>query len=174
MTQQNATFGVIISTGRSQLNLYWIMLVSGEMTSIAQSWLMYRTNCPSTNPLSKTGMCPRPSQNEHWILSVRDADTNVSPNWRLKDIVRLGWDFCRSHCIFRGTWSWKVYVLNLLPGVLVLHKAWKAEVHEDGDRQERTMASWWLELHPGYLLPDYSPNPRLLNYSQYTSILWLV
>lgn len=125
MRQQNAMFGVTISTGRSQLYLYWIMLISGEMTSIAQSWVMYRMNRPSTNPLSKMGMWPRPSQKEHCILSLKGADTNVSPSWRLKDIVRLGWDFCRSHCIFRGTWSWKVYGLNLLPGALVLHKAWK-------------------------------------------------
>lgn len=166
-------FGVIISTGRSQLYVSLLNNAQGFWGNdfIAQSRLIYRTNRPSTNPLSKMGMCPGPSQKEHCISSVRDADTNVSPNWRLKDTVRLGWDFVGATA-FSGVLDHGRFMVWTCCQVSWYYRKPERQKYM---RMETDKRGQWhpddlnCTLHTCCL--DYSPNPGSLSYSQYTSIL---
>lgn len=117
-----------------------IIFISGEMTSILQSQLVYGTVPPQTH-CPRWACAPGLVKKEHCIPSVRDSDTDAWPNWSPKDTGGLCGDVCE---------NLECFGLNSLPGVLVLHKAWKGRSVE-GWQQTREesgiLMTWIAPLH---------------------------
>lgn len=139
--------------------LYGIIFISGEMTSILQSQLVYGTVPPQTH-CPRWACAPGLVKNEHCIPSVRDSDTDAWPNWRPKDTVGL----CRD-----TRENLECFGLNSLPGVLVLHKAWKGRSVEGW---QQTRGQW----HPDDLncAPASTLLPRHLSYRQCISFFLVI
>ena len=150
-------FAVIISISGDQL-LSLLNDIHFWGNDLHSSVSVHVWNCPSTNPLSKMGMCPRPSQ--------KGALHSLSERFRHRCMTQL--EAKRHSRTLRGLlWeplhfqrhlNLERFGLNSLPGVLVLHKAWKGRSVEGWQqtREDNGILMTWIA--PLHLLgfPDFS------------------